>query len=137
MEELTHDFTAPDAGAEQPKAKKNAKHGSPISELPELTAVAEDTFVHGFKIPFEILPQHRGAESISFMRAQQVYNMSPADLLILAGNEKKINPKVAIGPIPWRAAIGIFVNKIDGGRNQQTQELIEAKKTEDFQKNLN
>lgn len=93
-------------------------------------------YVHGFKIPLELHPQFAGCTQIMFMMGSSTYTLSPEQIKVLAGGAKGIKHKAFVGSIPWKAAIGLFVNNIDAGRNKQLHDMMEASKEAAFNSNL-
>ena len=63
-----------------------------------------------------------------------MYSLKPKDILMLGAG--KIKPKESVGKIPWAAAIGLFVNNLDGGRNKAFSDMLEQKKQDTISDNL-
>lgn len=101
----------------------------------EATAKIVDVYQHGFKIPLQLHPQHAGADAISFRKGNVQYRLKPADILNLA-NSGNIVPGVSVGKLPWSAAIGLFINNLDGGRNKTFSNIIENSKQNIINNNL-
>lgn len=95
---------------------------------------AADVYEHGFKIPLEIHPQHAKSDKITFYKGNSMYSLKPKDILTLG--EGKIKHKESVGKIPWSAAIGLFVNNLDGGRNKAFSDMLEQKKQDTISENL-
>lgn len=96
--------------------------------------VAADVYDNGFKIPLEIHPQHSKSDKITFYKGTSMYSLKPKDILMLGAG--KIKPKESVGKIPWAAAIGLFVNNLDGGRNKAFSDMLEQKKQDTISDNL-
>lgn len=133
MEEQTPDLQNVEMPPRNTGKKKPAEKPA---EQNSSNADESSNYVHGFKVPLELHPQFAGCSQISFMIGSSTYRLSPAEILTLAGEAKRINPKLNVGSIPWKAAIGLFVNNIDGGRNKQLHDTIEASKEAAFNSNL-
>ena len=131
MEEHQEELTA------KAKTKKNnAEKDEAQKAYADEAQKADVVYVHGFKIPLEIHPQLSACDRITFMIGTSTYSLTPSEILNMAGGAGKIRPQKSVGPIPWRAAIGIFVNNLDGGRNQQLNDMIQSSNEDTFEKNL-
>lgn len=124
---ITDKDTAPDAPIVD---KKAAPKSGGLSKKTQT-----DVYEHGFKIPLEIHPQHANADRISFRIGNAEYKVSPADAIKLA-NTGGIKPGSKLGAIPWSAAIGLFVNNLDGGRNKAMNDILEKSKADALNNNL-
>lgn len=98
-------------------------------------ALLPDVYEHGFKIPLQLHPQHAACDTISFRKGNVEYRLKPTDILSLA-RIGAIVPGASVGKLPWSAAIGLFVNNLDGGRNKTFHDIIENSKQKTFSDNL-
>jgi len=118
-------------GTDTPIAGKKrvaTKNGDPPKQQVEV-------YEHGFKKPLELHPQHAKADKISFRKGLVEYKITPADALRLA-QTGSIKPGISLGSIPWSAAVGLFVNNLDGGRNKAMNDILEKSKEATILNNL-
>lgn len=120
-----------------PVTTTTKRERKPAAAKEEETSSKEivDVYQHGFKIPLQLHSQHARADAISFRKGNVQYRLKPADILNLA-NSGNIVPGVSVGKLPWSAAIGLFINNLDGGRNKTFSNIIENSKQNIINNNL-